>query len=154
MMSKYIEPWSRRRFASAKSLDFLTFAIKANEPCPGGCKPQLGLTGMIHKIFSCSWPMPKNYKKPSEIRSVQPNADKVEALANVLEQTLISQQLNFMHTMAQHGQTSNSIAQFRSDPRAPKESWPGNGLKGPDDKEEMTRARNLPRDDAFFQELS
>ena len=79
---------------------------------------------------------------------------RVEALANVLEQTLISQQLEFMHTMAQHGLTSNSIAQFRSDPRdAPKESKPGDGLKGPDDKELMTRARNLPRDDALFQEL-
>ena len=79
---------------------------------------------------------------------------RVEALANVLEQTLISQQLKFMHTMAQHDQTSNSTAQFRSDPcDAPKESKPGNGLKGPDDKELMTRAHNLPRDDALFQEL-
>ena len=79
---------------------------------------------------------------------------RVEALANVLEQTVISQQLKFMHTMTQHGQTSNSIAQFRSDPSEdPKESKPGNGLKGPDDVEEMTGARNLPSDDTFFQEL-
>ena len=79
---------------------------------------------------------------------------RVEALANVLEQTLISQQLKFMHTMAQHGQTSDSIAQFRSDPRdAHKDSKPDNGLKGPDGKELMTRARNLLRDDALFQEL-
>ena len=93
-------------------------------------------------------------KKPSEILKRCRLHVRVEALANVLEQTLISQQLKFMHAMAQHGQTSNSIAQFRSDPRdAPKESKPGNGLKGPDDKEVMTGARNLPRDDAFFQEL-
>ena len=79
---------------------------------------------------------------------------RVEALANVLEQTLISQQLQFMHAMAQHGQTSNSIVQFRSDHcDASTESKPGNGLKGPADKEVMTRARNLQRDDAF-QELS
>ena len=39
---------------------------------------------------------------------------RVEALANVFEQTLISQQLQFMHAMAQHGQTSNSTVQFRS----------------------------------------
>ena len=79
---------------------------------------------------------------------------RVEALAIVFEQTLISQQLKFMHTMAQHGQTSDSIAQFRSDPRdAHEDSKPRNGLKGPDGKELMTRARNLPRDDALFQEL-
>ena len=35
----------------------------------------------------------------------------------------------------------------------PKESKPGNGLRGPADKEVMTRARNLQRDDAFVQEL-
>ena len=79
---------------------------------------------------------------------------RVEALANVLEQTLISQQLQFMHAMAQHGQTSNSIVQFRSDPGdAPKESKPGNGLEGPADKEVMTTACNLQRDDTFVQEL-
>ena len=79
---------------------------------------------------------------------------RVEALSNVLEQTLISQQLQFMHATAQHGQTTNSIFQFRSDLRdAPKESKPGNGLNGPADKEVMTKARNLQRDDAFVQEM-
>ena len=34
---------------------------------------------------------------------------RVEALANVLEQTLISQQLQFMHMRAQHGPTSHSL---------------------------------------------
>ena len=67
MMSKYIEPWSRRRFASGKSLDFPALTSKANEPCLSGYKLQLGLTGMTRKISSCSWPMPKNSKKPSEI---------------------------------------------------------------------------------------
>ena len=172
MMSKYIEPWSRCRFASAKFLDSLALTSKANEPCLSGYKLQLGLTGMTLKIFSCSWPMPKNSKKPSEILkrgliSAQDNRTlqsaksclqrlhiRVEALSNVLEQTLISQQLQFMHAMAQHGQTSNSIVQFRSDPRdAPKESKPGNRRNGPADKEVMTRARNLQRDDAFVQEL-
>ena len=66
-VSKYIEPWSRRRFASAKSLDFPALTSKANEPCLSGYKLQLGLTGMTRKISSCSWPMPKNSKKPSEI---------------------------------------------------------------------------------------
>ena len=79
---------------------------------------------------------------------------RVEALANVLEQTLISQQLQFMHAMAQHGRTSTSIFQLTSDPcDAPKESKPANGLNGSDDKEVMTIARNFQRDDAFIQEM-
>ena len=57
-----------------------------------------------------------------------------------------------MHAMAQHGQTSNSVVQFRSDPGdAPKESKPDNGLEGPADKEVMTTVRNLQRDDTFVQ---
>ena len=47
--------------------DFPALTSKANEPCLSGYKLQLGLTGMTRKISSCSWPMPKNSKKPSEI---------------------------------------------------------------------------------------
>ena len=182
MMSKYIEPWSRRRFASAKFLDFLTLISKANEPCLSGYKLQLGLTGMTPEdlllLLSYAKKLQETQRNLEEVCnlmqhkvplegliSAQDNRTlqsaksclqrlhvRVEALANVLEQTLISQQLQFMHAMAQHCQTSNSIVQFRSDPcDAPKESKPGNGLKGPDDKEVMTRARNLQRDDAFVQ---
>ena len=60
---------------------------------------------------------------------------RVEALANVLEQTVISQQLQFMHTQAQHGRTSNSTFQLRSDPRDdPKGSNPSHELNEPAEK--------------------
>ena len=73
---------------------------------------------------------------------------RVEALANVLEQTLISQQLQFMHARAQHGRTFNSIFQLGSNPRdAPNESKPGNKLNGPANKEVMTKTCNHQRDD-------
>ena len=38
---------------------------------------------------------------------------RVEALANVLEQTLISQQLQFIHMRAQHGRTCGSLYPLR-----------------------------------------
>ena len=73
---------------------------------------------------------------------------RVEALANVLEQTLISQQLQFMHARAQHGHTSSSIFQRGSNPRdAPSESKPGNNLNGPANKEVMTTTCNHQHDD-------
>ena len=73
---------------------------------------------------------------------------RVEALANVLEQMLISQQLQFMHTQAQHGRTSNSTFQLRSDPRDdPKGSNPGHELNEPAEKEVMRKTRNHQPED-------
>ena len=73
---------------------------------------------------------------------------RVEALANVLEQTVISQQLQFMHTQAQHGRTSNSTFQLRSDPRDdPKGSNPGHKLNEPAEKEVMRNTRNHQPED-------
>ena len=73
---------------------------------------------------------------------------RVEALANVLEQTVISQQLQFMHTQAQHGRTSNSTLQLRSDPRDdPKGSNPGHELNEPAEKEVMRNTRNHQPED-------
>ena len=60
---------------------------------------------------------------------------RVEALANVLEQTLISQQLQFIHMRAQHGRTSNSTFQLGSNPCvAHNEDEPGNTPNGGDAK--------------------
>ena len=73
---------------------------------------------------------------------------RVEALANVLEQTLISQQLQFMHTQAQHGRTSNSTFQLRSDPRDDSTgSNPGHELNEPAEKEVMRKTRNHQPED-------
>ena len=73
---------------------------------------------------------------------------RVEALANVLEQTVISQQLQFMHTQTQHGRTSNSTFQLRSDPRDdPKGSNPGHELNEPAEKEVMRNTRNHQPED-------
>ena len=68
---------------------------------------------------------------------------RVEALANVLEQTLISQQLQFMHMRAQHGRTSYSTFQFESYPCvAHNEDEPGNTTNGPANKEARTKTYN------------
>ena len=75
---------------------------------------------------------------------------RVEALANVLEQTLIAQQLQFMHTRTQHGSTSSSIFQLWSNPRdAPNEDEPGNTPNGPANKEVRTKTCNQQPDDAM-----
>ena len=66
-MSKYIEPWSRRRFCLSLLIGLPVLINKANEPCPGEDKLQLGITGMTPKIFFCLWPMQKNSKRPSGI---------------------------------------------------------------------------------------
>ena len=63
-MSKYIEPWSRRRFCLSLLIGLPVLINKANEPCPGEDKLQLGITGMTPKIFFCLWPMQKNSKRP------------------------------------------------------------------------------------------
>ena len=184
MMSKYIEPWSRRRFCLSQVSGFPGFHKQGQRTMPkrlqtaartdrNGSKDLLLLLAYAKKLQETQRNLEEvcnlmQHKVPLEgLISAQDNRTlqsaksclqrlhvRVEALANVLEQTLISQQLQFMHAMAQHGQTSNSIVQFRSDPRdTPQESKPGNGLRGPADKEVMTRARNLQRDDAFVQEL-
>ena len=184
MMSKYIEPWSRRRFCLSQVSGFSGFHKQGQRTMPkrlqtaartdrNDSKDLLLLLAYAKKLQETQQNLEEvcnlmQHKVPLEgLISAQDNRTlqsaksclqrlhvRVEALANVLEQTLISQQLQFMHAMAQHGQSSNSIVQFRSDPRdAPKESKPGNGLRGPADKEVMTRARNLQRDDAFVQEL-
>ena len=68
---------------------------------------------------------------------------RVEALANVLEQTVISQQLQLMQPRAQHGRTSNSTFQIGSNPRdAPSEDNPSNTPNEPVDKEMMTKPGN------------
>ena len=41
---------------------------------------------------------------------------RVEALANVMEQTMITQQIQFMQDMAQHRQKSNDTDQIKSEP--------------------------------------
>ena len=75
---------------------------------------------------------------------------RVEALANVLEQTLIAQQLQFMHTRTQHGSTSSSIFPLWSNPRdAPNEDEPGNTPNGPANKEVRTKTCNQQPDDAM-----
>ena len=40
---------------------------QGQQPCPGGSKLQFGLTEMTPKISFCSWPMPRNSKRPSGI---------------------------------------------------------------------------------------
>ena len=40
---------------------------QGQQPCPGESKLLFGLTGMTPKISYCSWPMPRNSKKPSGI---------------------------------------------------------------------------------------
>ena len=73
---------------------------------------------------------------------------RVAALANVLEQTVISQQLQLMHARAQHGQISSSAFQLGSNPRdVPNEDEPGNTLNGPVNKEVMTKTCNHQPDD-------
>ena len=73
---------------------------------------------------------------------------RVEALANVLEQTVISQQLQLMHARAQHGRTSSSTFQLGSNPRdAPNEDEPGNTPNGPVNKEVKTKTGNHRPDD-------
>ena len=73
---------------------------------------------------------------------------RVAALANVLEQTVISQQLQLMHARAQHGQISSSAFQLGSNPRdASNEDEPGNTLNGPVNKEVMTKTCNHQPDD-------
>ena len=52
--------------ASAKFLDFLCEPTR-QQLCPGESKLLFGLTGMTPKISFCSWPMPRNSKKPSGI---------------------------------------------------------------------------------------
>ena len=74
---------------------------------------------------------------------------RVEALANVLEQTLISQQLQFIHIRAQHGRTSNSTFQLGNNPCvAHNEDEPGNTPNGPADKEVRTKTCNHQPGDA------
>ena len=74
---------------------------------------------------------------------------RVEALANVLEQTLISQQLQFIHMRAQHGRTSNSTFQLGSNPCvAHNEDEPGNTPNGPANKEVRTKTCNHQPGDA------
>ena len=67
MMSKYIEPWSRRRFCLSQRSGLPVPINKANKPCPGESKLQFGPTGMTPKIFFCSWPMLQSSKRPSRI---------------------------------------------------------------------------------------
>ena len=70
---------------------------------------------------------PDNRTLQSAKSCVQRLHVRVEALANVLEQTLISQQLQFIHMRAQHGRTSNSTFQLGSNPCfAHNEDEPGN----------------------------
>ena len=73
---------------------------------------------------------------------------RVEALANVLEQTLISQQLQFMQMRAQHGRTVNSTFQIGSNPcDAHNEDEPGNTPNGPANKEVRTKTCNHQLDE-------
>ena len=67
MMSKYIEPWSRRRFCLSQRSGLPVPINKANKPCPGESKLQFGPTGMTPKIFFCSWPMLQSSKRPNRI---------------------------------------------------------------------------------------
>ena len=125
-------------------------------------KPMFGLTGMTPKIFFCSWPMPRNSKKPSGIStrfvpscSIQyhwrdSSAHKTIEPFNLqraafkvytselkhLPITLISQQLQFMHMRAQHGPTSHSTFQLESNPCvAHNQDEPDNTPNGPANKE-------------------
>ena len=81
--------------------------------------------------------------------SVQRLHVRVEALANVLEQTLISQQLQFMHMRAQHGRTSNSTFQLGSNPcAAHNQDEQGKTPNGPANKEVKTKTCNpYPNDE-------
>ena len=184
MMSKYIEPWSRCRFCLSQVSGFPGFNKQDQRTMPkrlqtaartdrNDSEDLLLLLAYAKKLQETQRNLEEvcnlmQHKVPLEgLISAQDNRTLqsaksclqrlhviVEALANVWEQTLVSQQLQFMHAMAQHGHTSNSIVQFRSEPGdAPKESKPGDGLEGPADKEVMTTARNLQRDDTFVQEL-
>ena len=67
---------------------------------------------------------------------------RVEALANVMEQTVIAYQIQFMQDMAQHCRNSNNTVQCMSDPGdTPAEPIPGNELNGPTGNEGMTEPK-------------
>ena len=152
---------------------------QGQQPCPGGSKLQFGLTDMTPKISFCSWPMPRNSKRPSGIltrcaplcsiqyhwrdssahRTVEPfnlqraafkdYTSELKHWPMFLEQTLISQQLQFIHMRAQHGRTSNSTFQLGSNPCvAHNEDEPGNTPNGPANKEVRTKTCNHQPGDA------
>ena len=91
---------------------------------------------------------PDNRTLQSTKSCIQSLHVRVEALANVLEQTLISQQLQFMHMRAQHGPISHSTFQLGSNPcAAHNQDEPGNTPNGPANKEARAKTCNHQPDD-------
>ena len=162
MMSKYIEPWSRRCFSSANLTGFPGLKSKAKRAMPkrlqaadptdkNDSRDLLSLLAYAEKLQEAQRNLEEvcslmQHKVPLEgLTSAQDNRTlqsaksclsrlhvRVEALANVMEQTVITQQIQFMHDMAQHCRNSNNTVQSRSDPGdTPEEFIPGNELNGP-----------------------
>ena len=172
MMSKYIEPWSRCRFCLSQISGFLVrtntattmprrkqAAVRTNR---NDSKDLLLLVAYAKKLQETQRNIDEvctlmQHTIPLEgLISAQDNRTlqsaksciqslhvRVEALANVLEQTLISQQLQFMHMRAQHGPTSHSTFQLESNPCvAHNQDEPDNTPNGPANKEVGAKTRN------------